>query len=173
MIRKLWIKFLTWFGDLYFATEPPKIKASHIRLLQDNVQPGDIILRRYTYYLDSYFIKGKYTHSGLLINETEAVHAVAEGICKIDIIDFVKDADGFILCRPAYPNFIAQRAAIDFVSCRVGLPYDFFFGRGNDAFYCHELTISALSCALSFDLDRHKIFLADDVMAHCMKVLEV
>jgi hypothetical protein len=64
MLYKVWKRILTWFGDLYLATAPPKIKAKEIRAALSIIKRGDIICRRYIYYLDSYFIKGKYSSGG-------------------------------------------------------------------------------------------------------------
>ena len=38
---KIWSKFLTVFGDLYFATSLPAVNAHDIRILMQVVKPGD------------------------------------------------------------------------------------------------------------------------------------
>jgi hypothetical protein len=73
MLYKIWSRFLTWLGDVYLAVEPPKVKAKHIRKCLDVVQSGDILCRKYIYYLDGYFIKGAYSHSGIVINNTTMI----------------------------------------------------------------------------------------------------
>jgi hypothetical protein len=104
---KKWMKFLTWFGDLYCATEPPKVKEEQIAKAFFYLQTGDIIQRKYKYYADSYFIKGKYSHSAFCRNrpkmgETCIVEEIAEGINNIGLVDFIKDCDGFRILRPKY-----------------------------------------------------------------------
>lgn len=166
-----WSKLLTWFGDLYFATEPPKIKACHIRQLEQIVQVGDILCRRYTYYLDSHFIKGKYSHSGIYIGNHLMVHSVAEGVEKIDIIDFVKDSDGFIVVRP--PAGVNVEAMISFAIAQIGKPYDFMFNKQtkND-FYCHELTFYSLMSGSIAIIPKDRIIYAEDILGVCGKIYE-
>jgi len=151
------------------ATEPPKVKAAHIRKLISLAKPGDIMCRKYTYYFDSYFIKGKYTHSGVIIDGENMVHAVAEGVGKIDIIDFMKDADGFILLRPQLKNFKAMKK---FLESMIGIPYDFIFKKDRDAFYCHELTWNALQEG-GMDLPpTGEIIYAADIIKICKTIYE-
>lgn len=169
ILYKLWTRFLTWFGNIMIATRPPKVKAVHIRKLLSLAQPGDIMCRKYTYYLDSYFIRGKYTHSGIIIDNDNMIHAVAEGVGKIDIIDFMKDADGFILLRPAVNDF---RKMKDFLERKIGIPYDFIFKKDRDAFYCHELTWNALQEGGAQLPPTDEIIYAEDIMKVCRVIYE-
>lgn len=138
--------FLTWFGDLYFATEPPLIKAEEIRMADALLQPGDVICRGYNYYLDSHFIPGDYSHSGLVVDQSNMIHAVAEGVSKIDIIDFIKDVDRFIVLRPNLSQSeLADVLDRAFEHLEHKRPYDFTFKDPNN-FYCHEFTQDCLNC---------------------------
>lgn len=145
ILYRKWAAFLTWFGDIMLRTSPPKVEAIHIRKLEEMVEPGDVICREYDCYLDSFFISGEYTHSGFVTCRNTIAHAVAEGVEVIDIIDFVKNADGFILLRygNATPEFL--RKTFNFVNKNEGKPYDFFFDKKEmDHFYCHEFTYRTL-----------------------------
>lgn len=174
IIYKIWSKFLTWFGDLYFATRPPQIKAHHIRKILELLEPGDIICRKYIYYLDSYFIKGQYSHSGLVIDNKTMIHSIAEGVGKIDPIDFIKDCDGFILLRPKYTYNGQAQKAINWAEMQIGKPYDFIFDKSNkDAFYCHELTVSSLNYAGILIIPKESIIYAEDLLNTCSKIYEV
>ncbi len=168
-IYKLWTRFLTKFGDLMIATEPPKVKAAHIRELLKLAKPGDVMCRKYTYYFDSYFIKGKYTHSGVIIDSENMIHAIAEGVGKIDIIDFMKDADGFILLRPVLTNFSGMKS---FLESKIGVPYDFIFKKDRDAFYCHELTWNALQEGGVQLAPKDDIIYAEDIIKICSIIYE-
>lgn len=138
--------FLTWFGDIYFATKPPLVKAEHIRRLLLQVRIGDVICRGYNYYLDSYFIPGDYSHSGLVVGELAMMHSVAEGVVPIDIIDFIKDCDAFILLRPGLTDNetskVVDRAF--WHNHQNKTEYDFTFKDPNK-FYCHEFTVDCLN----------------------------
>ena len=152
----MWSKILTVFGDIYCAFDLPKVKAKQIREAIDIIQPGDIILRRYIYYLDGYFIKKyKYTHSGMLITKETIVHSIAEGVEYIDTIDFIKDCDGFMILRPGYKEGDIE-IVIDKSISLIGVPYDFSFKTGTEALYCHEATNEALK-AVKLDVQSIEI----------------
>lgn len=141
----LWRTFLTWFGNVMLATQPPKVRASHIRTLLGVAVPGDILLRKYNYALDSFFIPGLYSHSGVVVECEQIIHSIAEGVSLDDLIDFVKDCDGFLLLRPHYQDEDAIEQATIYAHQHVGCPYDFLFELNQaelekNAYYCHELS---------------------------------
>jgi uncharacterized protein YycO len=118
-----------------------------MRAAADMIQAGDIVLRKYTYYLDSYFIKGEYSHSGIATSEKNVMHAVAEGVCRVDFFDFIKDSDGFMILRPVYKEEQRPQAILKALMLE-GKPYDFIFNtKSKNAFYCHELTNYCLRAA--------------------------
>jgi cell wall-associated NlpC family hydrolase len=66
--------FLTVFGDIkvfrfpFFLVYDPgsyQVKGDDVRALIEVLQPGDILLRAYTNYLDGKFIPGKFSHAGI------------------------------------------------------------------------------------------------------------
>lgn len=176
-LYQAWSRFLSWFGDLMLATEPPLVKARHIRQALKLAQPGDILCRRYTYYMDSHFIKGEYSHSGIVIDdvskEDNMMHAVAEGVGHIDIIDFIKDSDGFVILRPAYKNEEAKQKAINYAISKDGMPYDFLFDRKEkDSYYCHELSNSSLKEGGISIIPEEDIVYASDLRRECPEVYE-
>jgi hypothetical protein len=151
--------FLTWFGDLYYATEPPLCKAKQIENMLEVIHAGDIICRGYNYYLDSYFIPGDYTHSGIVLNKREMVHSIAEGVQSIHPIDFIKDTDRFIILRPPYENdlwYFAVNKAIWHCDHNK-TQYDFTF-KSESEFYCHEFSVDCLNAARIKVEKTHKEF---------------
>ncbi|MDZ7858418.1 YiiX/YebB-like N1pC/P60 family cysteine hydrolase [Sphaerotilus sp.] len=73
-MKKLSEWFLTIFGDIkvfrfpFFLVYDPgsyQVKGDDVRALLRVLQPGDILLRAYTNYLDGKFIPGKFSHAGL------------------------------------------------------------------------------------------------------------
>jgi len=143
--------FLTLFGDIkvykypFFLVYHPtsfKVKGTHTRAITGLIEPGDVVMRGYVDYLDGYFIpKGESgcSHSGLYIGENTVVHAIAEGLSEIDIIDFCR-CDRLIVLRPVS----GQEWAIEHAKKCVDLhiPYDFDFEPGPGKYYCHEFTAS-------------------------------
>jgi len=144
-IYKKYKAFMTWFGDIYCAFKPPLVRANEIRKTLDIIKPGDVICRGYNYYLDSYFIPGVYSHSGLVIDKSNMIHSIAEGVSKIDIIDFIKDCDAFIILRPVLNENEIEKVinrAMEHYNNKT--PYDFTFKDPNH-FYCHEFTQDCLN----------------------------
>lgn len=136
--------FLTLFGDLKYFKFPPcvvyqpvtfKIKGSDTRQAMNIIQDGDIIMRGYDCYMDGLFIPGKYSHTGLYIGDGKMIHAVAEGVSEIDIIDFLR-CDRFCLMRPTKGQERAIERAKEFLERKI--QYDFDFETWNNKMYCHE-----------------------------------
>lgn len=136
------------------ATTPPKTGALQILQMMDSIQPGDIICRMYNYYLDSIFIPGQFTHSGLVVDKDTVVHAVAEGVTIIHPINFVKDTDSFVILRPhykeCYMNNSVGNIPLEIVRAKTLLAgntqYDFLFNDPNK-YYCHEFSAECLRAA--------------------------
>lgn len=73
-VKKLSEWFLTVFGDIkvfrfpFFLVYDPgsyQVKGDDVRALLGVLQPGDILLRAYSNYLDGKFIPGKFSHAAL------------------------------------------------------------------------------------------------------------
>lgn len=183
---------LTIFGDIkvfkwpFFVVYSPttfKVKGSDTRDIMAAILPGDVIMRAYCNYLDSYFIpKGEShcSHSGIYIGGHHVVHSIAEGSIVDDIIDFCR-ADRIVILRPdsgqAWAIEHAKKCADD------NVPYDFNFEPGAGRYYCHEFTAS---CYPGLEIDQvsakvfgfissPKTFLADSfyINSHFTKIYEV
>ena len=149
--KKLKQKLLTIFGDIkiykfpFFMIYSPdtfKVKGDQTRKAMELLQPGDIVLRKYVHYLDGYFIPGLYSHSSLYIGDGKIIHAVADGVEYIDVIDFLR-CDGFCILRQDDP--LAAEVAVAFAKTQEAkkAQYDFDFKSDNNAYYCHELVATA------------------------------
>ena len=138
---------LTAFGKIQLQVSPPKVTAADCRAIMARAKPGMVVCRKFNSYLDGRFIPGEFTHSGIVETPDMMIHAVAEGVGRIDILDFVKDADGFILLSPSAGHYKPEDA-VNYARQQIGKPYDFKFNVENGpvtAFFCHEL--SAMSIA--------------------------
>ena len=173
VLYRIWRRFLTWFGDLYFATEPPSVKGIDLRKVMSLVKKGDILCRKYNYYADSYFIKGAYSHSGICESDEMMVHAIAEGVGEIDVLDFTKDTDGFVILRPHYTDEASVEKAVEFAKSKIGCPYDFIFSKKDkNKFYCHELTWNSLLAAGINIMPKENIVYATDLINACDIIYE-
>lgn len=141
ILDTLFEKGLTAFGKVQVQTRPPLVRAAHCRRMMGIILPGDIICRKYDCYADRFLIPGEFTHSGIVESSQYMIHAVAEGVERIDVLDFVKDTDGFIVLRPGHGY--DPKAAVEYARAQLGKPYDFKFQAEAGpvvAFFCHELS---------------------------------
>ncbi len=157
---RFWSRFLQWFGLGYCAFEPPRVRAEHIRQLLRVLEPGCILCHNDLYYFSRPFIPGRYTHSGIVIDDQTVIHAVPGGVECMDVIDFVKDSDGFVLLRPPYAAGHAKRVVEEAQALlRQGTRYNFSFRDRPAALYCHEFTNRCLATVhLAVPPKRHRSF---------------
>lgn len=156
MLYKLWSKFLTAFGNvkifkypfwIIYDPDDYEVTGADILHIMSVIKPGDIILRGYKNYLDGKFIPnfpnniiGKgFSHGAIYIGNNQIIHAVAEGVEYINIIDFCQ-CDRIAIFRPKS----GTKKAITIANKLIGLKYDFIFKENNNNVYCFEL------CALTY-----------------------
>lgn len=193
MLKKLRDKLLTFFGDIkvfkypfWIVYDPEQyfITGDHLREIENTIQPGDIVCRGYRSYLDGKFIPGKFSHSGIYVGNHTVIHAVAEGVEKIDILTFCQ-CDCVAIIRPKvksvdlqYPTEWYVNRAIERARSYLGRKYDFGFTAGDDALYCHELSascydkfgiekkIARLPGFLKFIKKKEPVYLAESFMTN-------
>lgn len=142
-------KGLTAFGDIQFQTSPPKVRAADCRIIMAKAQPGMVLLRGYDHFADSLCIPGQYSHSGIVESNIMSIHAIAEGVGRLDLLDFIKETDGVALLQPD-PLYYDAEKAVQYARNQIGKPYDFHFQvesdiKKVDAFFCHKLTALSLA----------------------------
>ena len=167
-MKKFWYKlkarFLTIFGDikifrwpLFLVYDPSDYEITgeeKIEVLR-HIKPGDVVIRGYNHYLDGKFIPSKHgwSHAGVYIGNYKVIHAVAEGVSEINILDFM-NCDRILVMRPLNCVDIGIERAKRFLKERV--PYDFGFNNGISALYCFEL---AAECYKELRLEKKKVSL--------------
>lgn len=157
LLTKIYNGTLKIFGDMkiykfpFFVLYDPGsylIKGDETREVMNTLQPGDILVRGYKNYLDSYFIPGFFTHTGLYVGnvpnpdnvmllsaakdefyaegEQIVIHAMAEGVFMEDLLNFCR-CDYLLILRSSEisqdnVNEVYNRALMS-----LGTPYDFRF----------------------------------------------
>ncbi len=71
-----------------------RLKGRHYRDVEQVIQPGDILLRRFEGYVDKWLIPGWFNHAGVYVGEIDGqdhkvVHAISDGVVVDDLIDFM------------------------------------------------------------------------------------
>jgi len=126
-------RYPVWF---VYDPDQPKVDGSHMLKLMEVAKPGDILMRGWRHYLNGYFIPGDYSHGGIYLGNNEVLHAVPQGVCRCNVIDFI-NADRICLLRPKKHVSIAVETALMLESRH--LPYDYKMTKGDEALYCFEL----------------------------------
>lgn len=160
ILKKIKDCFLNILGDIkvyrfpmFIVYDPTTylIKGYHTRQAMDIIEPGCILCRKYVNYADGFFIPGKFSHSAIYVGDGKVIHAVAEGVETIDIIDFLR-CDGFCILKPR-DDEMAEKAVAR-AKNEIGKPYDFDFADGAKAFYCHELTAT---CFKEYNIEKQDV----------------
>ncbi|MFN0213458.1 MAG: YiiX/YebB-like N1pC/P60 family cysteine hydrolase [Saprospiraceae bacterium] len=175
-------RFLEFFGDIkvfkfpFFLLYDPgsyKVKGFEIRYVIDNIQPGDIVVRGYSNYLDGFFIPGFFSHTGLFLGETHkgnlllpdvieskfyegkqvVIHSMAEGVFMEDIINFCK-CDYLLILRRSTEIESSSEIDSSFTAIyenalkNLGKGYDFKFDFSN----IHNLSCTELvyTCCIGY-----------------------
>ena len=151
MIKKIWRKFLTVFGDIkifkfpMFIVYQPKgyrVMGAEIEKILNIVKEGDILVRGYYDYLDGKFIDGFFSHAGFYYGENKVIHAIAEGVVEGHLIDFCK-CDYLAIIR-FYPENINEediKLAKEKALSIIGYAYDFEFDGGENELYCTKAVL--------------------------------
>lgn len=160
-LYRIWSKFLTFFGDIkifkfpmFIVYDPDYFQMTGEKILEalDVLEPGDIILRGYNYYLDGCFINGDYSHGAVYVGNNTIIHAVAPKVEKINAVEFM-ECDRIAIYRAKKYKRDAVRLARKFL--REETAYDFAFDAKDDGeMFCFEL---AAKCYPKLDMPTYTI----------------
>jgi len=134
------VRWLGWRHPFWLAFGCPtyRLKGRHYRQVAERIKDGDILIRRFDGYLNTWLIPGWWNHAGIYIGGVghEVVHAIGEGVVRDDLIDFMRTDHLMVLRAPA--EF--SRKAILKIRKLLGTPYDYDFDfKDAGRFSCTEL----------------------------------
>lgn len=137
---------IRWHGFLHpmwftINGKTSRLKGRHYRIVEQLIQPGDVLIRRFEGYVDKFLLPGFWNHAGVYVGEIDeqdfqVVHAISDGVVVDDLIDFMRTDHLVVLRAPEkYRN-----DAIERVKTTIGSDYDFAFEFGDSLrFSCTEL----------------------------------
>lgn len=111
------------------------IKGYEIRIILNEIKPGDILIRSYNGYLNSIFIPGFWSHTGIYVGGDKVIHALNNGMVEEDILDFLR-TDNVAILRPKFDFNITD--IINVAYKLLGIKYDYDFSSNNNKVYCTE-----------------------------------
>ncbi len=148
-IQKTLFRFIgdiRWHGLLHpfwitINAKTFRLKGRHYREVEQLIQPGDILIRRFEGYVDKIFIPGFWNHAGIYVGEIDGkthkiVHAISDGVVVEDLIDFMRTDHVIVLRAPEE----LREEAINRTKNAIGSEYDFAFDfKETLRFSCTEL----------------------------------
>jgi len=156
-------KFPMWFS---YKPSHHKVKGFQVRRILDLVHPGDILLRRYNGYLNTFFTPGFWGHAALYVGDNNIIHAVGEGVIEEDILDFSR-CDSVCLLRPRVEFNEKNDAITKAINLKNNhTQYDYKFQANNGTVYCTELVDTCYNNIFCFDYNEiagNKILLPDGI----------
>ncbi len=138
-------KLLSFFSDIriypggfiLFGKSSYKINGTDMRSILNVLQPGDVLLRRYSHYLGSILIKGYFSHAAIYVGDNIVVHMLGEGITREDILTFLR-CDDITILRADQVAAVYAKVKAEELSTQ-GIPYDYDFVSDDKKLYCTEL----------------------------------
>jgi hypothetical protein len=138
--------FLSWAADIriypggfiLFGDSHYHFKGDDMRKVLNVLSPGQVLLRRYSHYLGSVLIPGYYSHAAIYMGNDIVIHMLGEGICKEDILTFMRCDDLAVLRFKDDAATLKAMEKAEFY-LRNGVEYDYDFDNNTpDRFYCTE-----------------------------------
>lgn len=153
-----------FLGFVLFGNSSYKVKGDQMRQILNNIERGDVLLRRYSNYLGSVVIPGYFSHAALYVGDNSVLHMLGNGIVKEDILTFMR-CDDICILRPVDPNLVDTAVEKAYEFLEKGVQYDYNFDTNNpDRFYCTEFTDNVYNYPVKKILDRNKKILPDDFL---------
>ncbi len=183
ILYKLKSKVVSWFADIrfykggliLFGDSHYRVKGDDIRNILNNLQPGDVLLRKYDHYLGSRLISGYWSHASIYVGDNYIIHMLGEGITKEDILTFTRCDDVCIL-RCDDTNIVNSAISKALKYFESGIEYDYDFDSiSTKKFYCTEFVDNIFNYPIRNKIGGKKVILPDDFLSCKLfkKILEI
>ena len=110
-------------------------------LAKDKLRRGDIVLEGLYRTVLGKLIHEPITHSSIFLGKRRFVHAFSDGVQYISLHKVFTDYDS--LCILRLPKFKGRRKviekALEYAEKQVGKPYNYYFRKKIDSFFCTQL----------------------------------
>jgi uncharacterized protein YycO len=132
------VKTLDWFERKFYHEYT--IRGEVKRRVNDEMLPGDIILRSNDRYLTSRLVPGSYSHVGIYVGNNRVIHSVGYyGVRREDVLDYLR-CDKFIVLRMFARNDEQMQEVCKRATDQLGKGYDYDFDfKDSGRYSCIEL----------------------------------
>lgn len=153
-----WPMFFIFAGESHY-----QIKGDDQRKILENLEPGDILLRRYDHYLGSIAIKGYWSHAALYVDKDRVIHMLGKGITNEDILSFMRCDNIMILrLKEKYKHIIPGAIDKAYKFQINGVDYDYSFDYTSPKrFYCTEFVDNCIGYKVKERFPNEKFILPD------------
>lgn len=124
---------------------------SYVRQVVASLRNGDILVSNESWHLSNLTIPGRMNHAAIFFGGY-VYEAVAQGVVRVDPVDWFMRKNEFAVCRPVWEGRIWHKKMHQFLLKAVGKPYDLMFGdtKTDQSFYCSELSWLAWEAMLPY-----------------------
>lgn len=136
-------------GNIYLTSKPMwiqykphhhKVKGRESRQVLNVIHDGDILLRRYDGYLNTFFTPGFWSHAGLYIGNNDIIHAIGIGVVQEDVLEFCRCDSVVVLRVKDISEDVISNAILTAKELEIArTDYDYKFKEKNGSVYCTEL----------------------------------
>jgi len=163
---------MSWFSDIriyrggfvLFGPSSYQLKGNEMREILNIIEPGDILLRRYSHYIGSLLIPGYFSHAAVYVGDNSIIHMLGEGITKEDILVFLRCDDIAVL--RAKDKMLAETIITNaklYLDKRIKYDYN-FDTKSSKKFYCTEFVDKCANNIVQNSLKKHKTIMPDDFL---------
>jgi hypothetical protein len=142
-------------GKLHAPFTHKKVTGYHYYHLKPQLKPGHVLVARKDGELTNLLIPGEFTHAAMYIGESVVriddrdtvvpmvIEAIGDGVVLCDLHTFLMTKDRVGVLQPRFTDEVGMSKAADWAVSKLGMPYDYLFDPGHNAFYCAELAYEA------------------------------
>lgn len=145
-----------WIAKVHAPWSRKQISGQHFYQALSYLEPGSILVSYTRGELASLFIPGKWKHAAIYCSKymgndkqyDYVIEAKTSGVTTTDLLSFMVGKDAVAIIEPIFCDNTKMMEAAAIAHRFIGLPYDFFFDPGEEAFYCSELIAKSYEMAI-------------------------
>jgi hypothetical protein len=145
-ILKMLAPIVAFIGKIYAPFSKKKITGDEYYLWRDLIRPGYVLLTSTKGQLSNLINPSELNHGGIYTGGDKikyVAEALGSGVKVNNLVKFMTSVDVIVIIKPKFGNHQQHKMAGESALKYIGLPYDYIFKKGDDAFYCFELIAKA------------------------------